>query len=97
MNKHKVKHHRNSDTKAANRDYIRTTQARRHVFKSGPAVFRASVEGTSGGGEHERGCRPSRKVGSGDLPRENFVYMVASICIFNLFWASRVNDYGDRH
>ena len=25
MNKHKVKHHRNSDTKTANRDHIRTT------------------------------------------------------------------------
>ena len=60
-------------------------QARRHVFKSGPAVFRAI--GTSGGGEHERGCRPFRKGGSGDLPRENFVYMVASICIFDAFWA----------
>ena len=29
-------------------------QARRHVFKSGPAEVRASAEGTSGG-EHERG------------------------------------------
>ena len=27
MNKHKVKHHRKSDTKTANRDHIRTTEA----------------------------------------------------------------------
>ena len=34
-------------------------QARRHVFKSGPAEIRASAEGTSGGrGEHERGYPP---------------------------------------
>ena len=33
-------------------------QARRHVFKSGPAVFRASAEGTSGVVEHERDVAP---------------------------------------
>ena len=38
------------------------------------------------GGEHERGYSPSRKGGSGDLPRENFDIMVASICVFNAFW-----------
>ena len=31
MNKHKVKHHRNSDTKTANRDHIRTTTLERSV------------------------------------------------------------------
>ena len=30
------------------------SQARRHVYKSGPAEVRASAEGKSGG-EHERG------------------------------------------
>ena len=60
-------------------------QARRHVIKSGPARVRASAEGTSGG-EHERGYPPSRKGGSGDLPRENFKFMVASMCVFNAFW-----------
>ena len=35
-------------------------QARRHVFKSGPAEVRASAEGTFGtsGREHERGYPP---------------------------------------
>ena len=32
MNKHKVKHHRNSDTKTANRDHIRTTALERSVM-----------------------------------------------------------------
>ena len=32
MNKHEVKHHRNSDTKAANRDHIRTTALERSVM-----------------------------------------------------------------
>ena len=50
-------------------DFKVSDQARRHVFKSGPAVFRVSVEGTSGGGEHERGYRPSRK---GVRGREKF-------------------------
>ena len=31
MNKHKVKHHRNSDTKTAKRDHIRTTALERSV------------------------------------------------------------------
>ena len=61
------------------------TQARRHVFKSGPAVFRASAEGTSGGGEHERGCRPSRKGGSGDLPREKLCIYGCLYLHFNAF------------
>ena len=34
-----------------------------------------SAEGTSGG-EHERGDTPSRKGGSGELPRENFNKLV---------------------
>ena len=46
-------------------------QARRHVFKSGPAEVRASTEGTCRG-EHERGYPPSRKGGLGDLPRDFF-------------------------
>ena len=33
MNKHKVKHHRKSDTKTANRDHIRTTALERSVMK----------------------------------------------------------------
>ena len=32
MNKHKVKHHRKSDTKTANRDHIRTTALERSVM-----------------------------------------------------------------
>ena len=32
MNKHKVKHHRNSDTKTANRNHIRTTALERTVM-----------------------------------------------------------------
>ena len=32
LNKHKVKHHRNSDTKTANRDHIRTTALERSVM-----------------------------------------------------------------
>ena len=32
MNKHKVKHHRNSDTKTPNRDHIRTTALERSVM-----------------------------------------------------------------
>ena len=32
MNKHKVKHHRNSDTKTDNRDHIRTTALERSVM-----------------------------------------------------------------
>ena len=35
MNTHKVKHHRNSDTKTANRDHIRTTALERSVMKYG--------------------------------------------------------------
>ena len=31
MNKHKVKHHRNSDSKTGNRDHIRTTTLERSV------------------------------------------------------------------
>ena len=49
-------------------------QARRHVFKSGSAVSRASAEGTSGGegGEHESGYPPSRKGGS--VARKVLIY-----------------------
>ena len=32
MNKHKVKHHRNSDTKTANRDHIKTIALERSVM-----------------------------------------------------------------
>ena len=32
MNKHKVKHHRNTDTKTANRDHTRTTALERSVM-----------------------------------------------------------------
>ena len=32
MNKQKIKHHRNSDTKTANRDHIRTTALERPVM-----------------------------------------------------------------
>ena len=32
MNKHKVKHHRNSDTKTTNRDHIRTTDLEQSVM-----------------------------------------------------------------
>ena len=32
MNKHKVKHHRNSDTKTSNRDHIRTTVMSNNMF-----------------------------------------------------------------
>ena len=47
------------------------SQARRHVFKSGPAEVRECGECTSGGG-HERGYSPPRKGVSGDLPRDFF-------------------------
>ena len=47
----------------------------------------SDIESTSGGGEHERGYRHSGKRIRVDLSRENFWYMVASICIFNAFWA----------
>ena len=47
MNKHKVKHHRNSDTKTANRDHIRTTALERSVMNCKTAnfivVFQASL------------------------------------------------------
>ena len=49
-------------------------QARRHVFKSGPAEVRASAEGTSGG-EHERGrVSPSRKGGSASGEHFRVIY-----------------------
>ena len=57
-------------------------QARRHVFKGGPAEVRASAEGTSGG-EHEKGYAPSRKGGS--PPRFFFKFMVASMCVLMHF------------
>ena len=50
-------------------------QGRRRVLKSGTAKTRSSADGTRGG-EHERGFSPSRKWGSGDLPRENFDLLV---------------------
>ena len=64
-------------------------QARRHVFKSGPAKDRAHAECTRGG-EYERGMpplegdAPSRKGGSGDVPRENFDLWVP-LMFFMLF------------
>ena len=39
-------------------------QARRHVFKSGPADVKASGEGTSAGGESTRGGIPLSEGGS---------------------------------
>ena len=56
-------------------------QGRRRFLKSGTAIGRhrrgpkARAGGeheTRAGGEHERGHTPSRKEGSGDLPREMF-------------------------
>ena len=51
-------------------------QGRRRLLKSGPAMKgqrRSRVPQARVGGEHERGHSPSRKGGSGDLPRENFI------------------------
>ena len=53
-------------------------QGRRRLLKSGPAMkaqrWRSRVPKVRVGGEHERGRSPSRKGGSGDLPRENFIF-----------------------
>ena len=52
-------------------------QGRRRFSKSGPAMKHqrifTSAEGTSWGRARE-GVLPSRKGGSGDLPRENFIF-----------------------
>ena len=37
-------------------------------------------------GRAGEGVSPSRKGGSGDIPRENFRFMDASVCVFNAFW-----------
>ena len=34
INKHKIKHHRNTDTKTGNRDHIRTTALERSVMNN---------------------------------------------------------------
>ena len=51
-------------------------QGRRWVWKSGTAIERhrrsARAEGASGGIAREGEISPSRKGGSGDMPRENF-------------------------
>ena len=51
-------------------------QGRRRVLKSGTAIERhrrsARAEGTSRGRAREGDFSPSRKGGSGDLPREIF-------------------------
>ena len=66
-------------------------------FKSGPS---SAFEKWSGheisktfyecrrrvGGEHERGHSPSRKGGSGDLPRENFIFPDVRSDDFNALW-----------
>ena len=52
-------------------------QGRRRLLKSGPAMKgqrRSRVPTVRVGGEHERGRTPSLKGGSGDLPRENFIF-----------------------
>ena len=46
-------------------------QARRHVFKSGPAEVRTSADGTSGG-EHERGSPPLVRGVRGISPEKIF-------------------------
>ena len=64
-------------------------QGRRRLLKSGPAMKYqrrfTSAEGTSWG-EHERGHSPSRKGGSGDLPRENFIFPDVRTDDFNALW-----------
>ena len=51
-------------------------QGRRRVLKGGTAIQRhrrsARAEGSSRGRAREGDVSPSRKGGSGDLPRENF-------------------------
>ena len=57
-------------------------QGRRRLLKSGPAMkYQRHLTSAkyqrhlTSGGEHERGYSPSRKGGSGDLPRENFIFL----------------------
>ena len=38
------------------------------------------------GGEHERGYSPPRQGGSGDLPRENFIFPDVRRDDFNALW-----------
>ena len=47
MNKHKVKHHRNSDTKTSNRDHIRTTALELSVKTSFMFEFEQRYEKTN--------------------------------------------------
>ena len=63
------------------------SQARRHVYKSGPGEVRASAKGTSqfgtSGGEYERGYPPLVRGVGGIYPEK---CLVASMCVFNAFW-----------
>ena len=52
-------------------------QDRRRLLKSGPAMKgqrRSRVPKARVGGERERVRSPSSNGGSGDLPRENFIF-----------------------
>ena len=63
---------------------VKCTQARRHIFKSGPAEYRALAEGTSGG-EYERGMAPLVR-GIRGISLEKILIMGASECVFYAFW-----------
>ena len=51
-------------------------QGRRHVLKSGPAEDMFECRRHEWGASTRGGFPPSRKGGSGDLPRENFDKLV---------------------
>ena len=49
-------------------------QGHRRLLKSGLAMKNQRRFTSAEGGEHEREHSPSLKGGSGDLPRENFIF-----------------------
>ena len=57
-----------------------STQARRHVFKSGPAEVKASGEGTSG--ESTRGGMPPLVRGVWGISPEKFFNLWLPLCAF---------------
>ena len=66
MNKHKVKHHRNSDTKTSNRDHIRTTALELSVKNSFMFEFEQRYEKTnvlvSDLVRHKPGCTATEDI-----------------------------------
>ena len=66
MNKHKVKHHRNSDTKTSNRDHIRTTALELSVKTSFMFEFEQRYEKTnilvSDLVRHKPGCTATEDI-----------------------------------